>query len=74
MLVTSLLAQETPAIPEAGGGAIIVWSLLVVGFIALYVVISRTRKRSYKEYMTRVEREAELKARDPDMRRDPDDG
>ncbi len=64
----SLLAQETSTIPEAGGGAILVWLLLALGIVGLYVLISRTRKRSYKDYVSRADREAELKANDPDMR------
>lgn len=72
MFVASLLAQETSTIPEAGGGAIFVWLLLGAGIVGLYVVINRTRKRSYREYMSRAQREQEMKANDPDMR-DPSD-
>jgi len=70
MFAASLLAQETSTIPEAGGGAIIVWVVLASGIIGLYVVISRTRKRSYRRYMSRDERDAELKANDPDMKQE----
>ena len=70
MFVASMLAQETSTIPEAGGGAIFVWLLLGAGIIGLYVVINRTRKRSYREYMSRAQREEELKANDPDMRQE----
>lgn len=70
MFAASLLAQETSTIPEAGGGAIIVWVVLAFGIIGLYVVISRTRKRSYRRYMSRDERDAELKANDPDMKQE----
>ncbi|GMQ92674.1 MAG: hypothetical protein BMS9Abin12_0151 [Acidimicrobiia bacterium] len=70
MFAASLLAQETSTIPEAGGGAIIVWVSLAIGIIGLYVVISRTRKRSYRSYMSRGEREAEMKANDPDMKQE----
>jgi len=70
MFVASMLAQETSTIPEAGGGAIFVWLLLGAGIIGLYVVISRTRKRSYREYMSRAQREEALKANDPDMRQE----
>lgn len=72
MFVASLLAQETSTIPEAGGGAIFVWLLLGAGIVGLYVVINRTRKRSYREYMSRAQREQEMKSNDPDMR-DPSD-
>ena len=65
-----LLAQETSTIPEAGGGAILVWVGLGVGIVALYVFVNRSRKRSYRGYMSREEREAELRANDPDLRHD----
>ena len=67
MFVASLFAQETSTIPEAGGGAILLWVFLAAGIIGLYVLITRTRKRSYRDYMSRAEREAEMKANDPDM-------
>jgi hypothetical protein len=73
MFVASLLAQETSTIPDAGGGAILIWLLLGAGIIGLYVVINRTRRRSYREYMSRAERDEELKANDPDMRKPSDD-
>ena len=68
MFVASLLAQETSTIPEAGGGAILLWVVLAAGIVGLYVLITRTRKRSYRDYMSRAEREAEMKANDPDMK------
>jgi hypothetical protein len=68
MFVASLLAQETSTIPEAGGGAILLWVILAAGIVGLYVLITRTRKRSYRDYMSRAEREAEMKANDPDMK------
>jgi heme exporter protein D len=68
MYAASFLAQETSTIPETGSGAILVWLLLALGMIGLYVVITRTAKRSYKDYMSRADREAELKANDPDMK------
>ena len=70
MLAASLLAQETSTIPEAGGGAILIWLLLGAGIIGLYLVVNRTRRRSYGDYMSRTEREAEMKENDPDMRKD----
>jgi hypothetical protein len=73
MFVASLLAQETSTIPDAGDGAILIWLLLGAGIIGLYVVINRTRRRSYREYMSRAERDEELKANDPDMRKPSDD-
>lgn len=70
MFVASLLAQETSTIPQAGGGAILVWVLLGAGIVALWVFINRTRKRSYEDYMSRAEREEEMKRNDPDMKQD----
>ncbi len=69
MLVASLLAQETSPISDAGGGSIILW-VLGAGIIGLYFIIYRTRKRSYRDYMSREDREAEMKANDPDMKQD----
>ncbi len=71
MFEASLLAQETSTIPQAGGGAIIVWLILAAGIVGLYVLITRSRRRSYSEYMSQADREAEMKANDPDMRQDP---
>ncbi|RLE12715.1 MAG: hypothetical protein DRJ28_08605 [Actinobacteria bacterium] len=53
MLTASLLAQETSTIPDAGGGAILVWLLLALGIVGLYVVITRTTRRSYRAYLSR---------------------
>lgn len=68
MIVASLLAQESSTIPEAGSGAILVWLLLGAGIVALYVVITRTRRRSERDYLSRADREAKLKANDPDLK------
>lgn len=73
MFAASILAQENSIIPEAGGGAIIVWAGLAIGITALYLVIRKTQRRSYKSYMSRDEREDQLKANDPDMRHDDTD-
>jgi heme exporter protein D len=64
----AFVAQETSTIPEAGSGAILVWLALGAGIIGLYILINRSRKRSYRDYMSRAEREAEMRANDPDMR------
>ena len=73
MLVASVFAQETSTIPDAGGGAIFVWLILGAGIVGLYVVVTRTRRRSYREYMSHEDREAELKANDPDMKQTNDE-
>lgn len=68
MFEASLLAQETSTIPEAGGGATAVLWMLGLGIAGLYLIIARSRKRSYREYMSQADRDAEMKANDPDMR------
>lgn len=70
MLAAPLLAQSGFTLPEAGGGEIVVWVLLAAGIVGLFLIINRTRKRSYQSYMDRAKREAEMKANDPDMRKD----
>ena len=45
-------------------------ALLGAGIAGLYVIINRTRRRSYRGYMSRDDREAEMKANDPDMKQD----
>jgi len=70
MLAAPVLAQAELNLPEGGGGEIIVWLILAAGIVGLFLVINRTRKRSFNEYMSRAEREAKLKADDPDMKQD----
>ena len=70
MLAAPLLAQSGFSLPEAGGGEIVVWLLLAAGIIGLFLIVNRTRKRSYQSYMDSAQREAELKANDPDMKQD----
>ncbi len=69
MLRTPLVAQGGFDLPSAGGGEIIIWLLLAAGIVGLFMIINRTRKRSYREYMHRAKREEELKANDPDMKK-----
>ncbi len=70
MLAAPLLAQSGFNLPDAGGGEIIIWVLLAAGIVGLFLIINRTRKRSYQSYMDRAKREAELRANDPDMKKD----
>ena len=69
MPIASVLAQSGFSLPEAGGGEIVVWLLLAAGIVGLFLIINRTRKRSYQSYMGRARREAELRANDPDMKK-----
>jgi hypothetical protein len=43
-----------------------------MGIICLHAVITRTTRRSYKDFLSRPEREAELKANDPDTKKTDD--
>jgi hypothetical protein len=75
MLRVAILAQAEVDLPTAVGdefGAWLVWLLLGAGIVGLFLIINRTRKRSYRHYMDKAEREAEMKTNDPDMKR-PDD-
>ncbi|MEN8238588.1 MAG: LPXTG cell wall anchor domain-containing protein [Actinomycetota bacterium] len=69
MLGTPVFAQSGFDLPQTGGGWVI-WLLLSAGIIGLFVIINRTRKRSYRDYMDREKREAELRANDPDMKKE----
>ncbi len=71
MLAAQVLAQSTELnLPEAGGGEIVVWVILAAVIVGLYIIITRTRKRSYRNYMDRARREQEAKANDPDMKQE----
>lgn len=71
MHVLQIFAAEAN-LPEAGGGAWIVWVLLAVGIIALWLMIRNTRKKAYKDYWDRKQAEEERRLNDPDMKK-PDD-
>ncbi len=69
MRYVAILAQTTEvSLPTSGGGEVVAWILLAGGIVGLFLIINRTRKRSYRHYMDRTQREAELKANDPDMK------
>jgi hypothetical protein len=70
MFAAPLLAQSGFDLPQAGGGEIVVWLLLAAGIVGLFLIINRTRKRSFNDYMSRAEREAKMKANDPDMKQE----
>jgi hypothetical protein len=67
-----MFAQATPDVAEAGGGAVIFWLIGAGVILALWFVVSRTRKRSYNEYWERRRREQDRRRNDPDMA-SPDD-
>ncbi len=72
MLRVAILAQTEINLTTSAGdeliATIIAWLLLAGGIIGLFLIINRTRKRSYRHYMDRAQREAEMKANDPDMK------
>ncbi len=71
MLHAAIVAQTEIDLPTAAGdeiGAWIIWLLLGAGIVGLFLLINRTRKRSYRHYMSHTERESEMKANDPDMK------
>ena len=69
MFAASVLAQEASTTSGSSNGTILLW-ILGAGIVGLYILINRTRKRSYREYMSRAQREEDLKANDPDMRQE----
>jgi hypothetical protein len=54
MFAAPLLAQSGFDLPQAGGGEIVVWLLLAAGIVGLFLIINRTRKRSFNDYMSRA--------------------
>lgn len=66
MVSAGLIAQVVD-LPEAGGGGWFFWLLGAAVILGLWFVISRTRKRTYNAYWERKQREADLRANDPDM-------
>ncbi len=69
MLATLFQTQEISVTPGTEPAAIVVLVVLAVGLIGLYIVISRTRKRSYRAYMARSARESALRENDPDLKK-----
>ncbi|VAW05334.1 hypothetical protein MNBD_ACTINO01-2487 [hydrothermal vent metagenome] len=66
MRYVAILAQTTEvSLPTSGGGEVVAWILLAGGIVGLFLIINRTQKRSYRHYMDRAQREAEMKANDP---------
>ncbi len=69
MLRPPIATQNIVDLPAAGGAEMIVWLVIGSVIVALFMIINRTRKRSYREYMTRTQRQEELRANDPDMKK-----
>jgi hypothetical protein len=71
MQALRILATEAN-LPEAGGGAWIVWVLIAVAIVALWLMIRNTRKRAYKDYWDRKRADEERRLNDPDMKKPED--
>ncbi len=71
MHVFEILATEAN-LPEAGGGAWVVWLLLAAGIVALWLLIRNTRRKAYKDYWDRKQAEEDRRANDPDMKKPQD--
>ena len=67
-----IVAQEAGFTLPAGE-EIIAWVIGAAVIIGLWVVISRTRKKSYREYWERRRAEEERRRNDPDMAKPEDD-
>lgn len=67
------MVAQVADLPEAGSGGIFFWLIGAVVIVGLFLVISRTRKRSYDAYWERKRREEQQRLDDPDMARRPDD-
>lgn len=48
----------------------IVWVIVFAVIIGVYLIVSRTRRRAKEHYLASKRREADLKANDPDMKKD----
>jgi predicted LPLAT superfamily acyltransferase len=79
----ALLFAQTTNLPEGGGGAVFTWLLLAGGIVALWLMIRNTRKKAYRDYWERKQRDEARRLNDPDMakpesgddgRRTSDDG
>lgn len=69
MHLLHIVAQETN-LPTGGTGQIIFWIIGAGTILALWFLISRTRKKSYNEYWERRRQEEERRQNDPDMARE----
>lgn len=66
MLFAQIIAQEGGFNLPSGGEAFF-WLIGAAVIVGLYVIITRTRKRSYNEYFERQRRAEEQRLNDPDM-------
>lgn len=66
MLFAQTIAQESGWDLPSGGEALF-WLLGAGVIVGLYIIITRTRKKSYDEYFERQKRAKEQRLNDPDM-------
>lgn len=71
MVFAQIIAQQSGWDLPSGGEAFF-WVLGAAVIVGLYIIISRTRKRSYNDYFERQKRAKEQRLNDPDMAK-PDD-
>jgi hypothetical protein len=69
----ALLFAQTTNLPEGGGGAVFTWLLLAGGIVALWLMIRNTRKKAYRDYWERKQRDEARRLNDPDMAKPEDD-
>jgi predicted LPLAT superfamily acyltransferase len=63
----ALLLAQTTNLPEGGGGEVFTWLLLAGGIVALWLMIRNTRKKAYRDYWERKQRDEARRLNDPDM-------
>jgi predicted LPLAT superfamily acyltransferase len=63
----ALLFAQTTNLPEGGGGEVFTWLLLAGGIVALWLMIRNTRKKAYRDYWERKQRDEARRLNDPDM-------
>lgn len=66
VVYTQIVAQETN-LPEGGGGQVVLWLVGAGLILGLWLIIARSRKRSYNAYWERRRKEQQLRENDPDM-------
>ncbi len=69
-MYTAFATESGFNLPDTGSGEVLLWLLLAAGIVVLYLIVSRTRKRSYRDYIRRTDPEAELRSKDPDMKKE----
>jgi hypothetical protein len=62
----SIVAQIVD-LPESGGGGVVFWLVGAAVIVGLWILISRTRRRSYDDYWARRRRDEIRRINDPDM-------